>query len=219
MVPYDVRVSNLVPVRPARCSTHASSGVATASRHVVTSSGFEIREARPSEHAAVGELTVAAYLADGLVGDDYLAVLRDASSRAALGLLLVAADVTTQELLGTASLFTTRAGPRWAEGASAGDAVLRMLAVSPWARRLGVARALTLECVRRAREMGLERLLLSTAPAMRAAQGLYGQLGFRRDPGADWEPVPGVTLLAYWLPLADRGGRIGPGSVAPHEGD
>ncbi len=179
----------------------------------MTSGGFEIRAARPGEYAAVGELTATAYLADGLVHTDYLTALRDASSRGALGHLLVAVEVTTHELLGTASLFTASAGPRWAEGASEGDAVLRMLAVAPAARRRGVGRALTLACIRRARQMGLKRLLLSTAPAMQAAQSLYRELGFRRDPESDWEPVAGVALIAYWLPLPDGGGRDGPDSV------
>jgi ribosomal protein S18 acetylase RimI-like enzyme len=168
---------------------------------------IEVRPARPEEFEAVGELTAAAYLADGLVRQEYLPALRDAPGRAAAGTLMVAADAATGDLLGTASLFTANAGPSWAEGASPGDAVLRMLGVSPRARRRGVARALTLECIHRAQQMGLHRLILSTAPAMTAARALYEQLGFRRDPGADWEPVPGVSLLAYWLPLQERAGR------------
>ena len=167
----------------------------------MTAGEIEVRPAKQDEYAAVGDLAVEAYLADGLVRHEYLPTLRDAAARAAAGELLVAVDAVTGDLLGTASLFTTAAGPDWAEGASPDDAVLRMLAVSPEARRRGVARALTLECIRRAHEMGLRRLILSTAPAMTAAHALYEQLGFRREPAADWEPVPGLTLLAYWLPL------------------
>ncbi|MGA9112357.1 MAG: GNAT family N-acetyltransferase [Candidatus Dormiibacterota bacterium] len=165
---------------------------------------IEIRPARPEEYAAVGELGTSAYVADGRVHPEYLATLRDTAARAAAGALIVAVDAATGDLLGTASLFTATAGPRWAEWASSDDAVLRMLAVSPQARRRGVARALTLECIHRAQQMGLRRLILSTAPAMTAARALYEQLGFRRDPDADWEPVSGVSLLAYWLPLQER---------------
>ena len=155
----------------------------------------------------MGELAAAAYAADGRVRQEYLPTLRDAAARAAVGALLVAVDAATGDLLGTASLFAGTAGPRWAEWASADDGVLRMLAVSPPARRRGVARALALECIDRARRMGLRRLILSTAPAMTAARALYEQLGFRRDPDADWEPVAGVSLLAYWLPLREPEGR------------
>ena len=166
--------------------------------------GIDIRLARPEEFEALGELTAAAYVADGAVREEYLATLRDARARAAAGALIVAADASSGELLGTVSLFPATAGPRWAEWASsADDATLRMLAVSPRARRRGIGRALILDSIQRAREMGLRRLTLSTAPAMTAARGLYEQLGFIRHPEADWQPVPGVRLLAYWLPLRE----------------
>lgn len=166
------------------------------------SAGFEIGLARPEEYEEVGELTVVANVSDRLVNDRYVPELRRAADRAAAGELLVARDASAGELLGTVSLFRWDAGPRWAEGASPGDAVMRMLAVAPAARRGGIGRALTLECLRRARESGCRRLLLNTTPAMVAAQRLYEDLGFHRDPAGDSEPYPGVHLLAYWLPLA-----------------
>jgi GNAT superfamily N-acetyltransferase len=163
--------------------------------------GVEIRLARVDELEAVGDLTADAYLADRSVREEYLPELRDAKARAAAGDLLVALREETSELVGTASLFTWKAGPRWAEGASEGDAVIRMLAVTPGARREGLGRALTLECVRRAREAGCRRLILLTGVSMTAARALYAGLGFRRDPQGDAEPLPGVHLVAYWLPL------------------
>jgi ribosomal protein S18 acetylase RimI-like enzyme len=164
--------------------------------------GVAIRPAHPDEFEAVGALTADAYLTDDPVGDNYLEELRDAAARAAAGELLVAVRDGTRELLATVSLFTWEAGPRWAEGATDGDAVMRMLAVAPGARRMGLGRALTLECVRRARAAGCRRLVLLTVDRMSAARALYAGLGFRRDPVADVEPVPGVRLLGYWLPLA-----------------
>ena len=163
--------------------------------------GLEIRVAREHEYPTVGDLTVESNLSDRLVHDEYLPELRDAAARAAAGELLVALDSTTGDLLGTASLFTASAGPRWAEGAGEADAVLRMLAVATRARRQGIGRELTAECIRRARDLGCRRLLLSTAVAMTAARSLYEQLGFERDPLADREPLPGVDLLAYRLAL------------------
>jgi hypothetical protein len=35
--------------------------------------------------------------------------------------------------------------------------------------------------------------------SMTAAHRLYARLGFRRDPGLDWSPVPGVDLVAFRL--------------------
>ncbi len=163
--------------------------------------GLEIRLAREDEYPAVGELTVEANLADRLVRDEYLPELRDAAARAHAGELLVALDSTTGELVGTASLFVAGAGPRWAEGAEEADAVLRMLAVASKARRRGIGRALAEECISRARGLGCQRLVLSTGVWMTAARSLYEELGFERAPGADWEPLPGVALLAYRLAL------------------
>jgi len=160
-----------------------------------------IRPARSEEHAAVGELTVASYLADGIEPGEYAKELRDAPGRAESGLLLVAEDVHTGELTGTASLFTWEAPPRWSEGASEGEAALRMLAVAPHARRRGIGRALTLECIRRASEVGCHRLRLLSADSMTAAHALYEQLGFVRVPAQDRSPGPGVRLFAYELAL------------------
>jgi hypothetical protein len=36
---------------------------------------------------------------------------------------------------------------------------------------------------------------------MRAAQAIYGRLGFVRRPERDLEPVPGVRLLGFGLAL------------------
>lgn len=160
-----------------------------------------IRPARPEEHTAVGELTVASYLADGIEPGEYVKELRDAPGRAESGLLLVAEDVHTGELAGTASLFTWEAPLRWSEGAAEGEATLRMLAVAPYARRRGIGRALTLECVRRASEVGCHHLRLLSADSMKAAHALYEQLGFVRAPVQDRSPGPGVHLLAYELSL------------------
>jgi ribosomal protein S18 acetylase RimI-like enzyme len=169
----------------------------------VTLTGVEIRLAHPDEFDAVGDLTADSYLADGPVGGDYLAELRDAAARATAGELLVAVRRQTSELVATVSLFTWQAGPRWAEGAAEGDAVMRTLAVTPEARREGLGRALTLECIRRAGEIGCSRLVLLTVDRMQAARALYAGLGFRRNRAADFEPVPGVRLLGYALPLTD----------------
>ena len=45
-------------------------------------------------------------------------------------------------------------------------------------------------------------LRLCTQPAMATAQRLYAAAGFTRTPDLDFEPVPGLTLRAYALPLA-----------------
>jgi ribosomal protein S18 acetylase RimI-like enzyme len=57
--------------------------------------------------------------------------------------------------------------------------------------------------------------VLLTQADMRAAQRLYQRAGFRRLPDRDWSPRPGITLLAYGLPLnaaaLDKGNQREPG--------
>ncbi|MGI8681334.1 MAG: GNAT family N-acetyltransferase [Mycobacteriales bacterium] len=190
-------------------------------------SGVRIRAARPEEYAAVGELTVVAYVAGGHGGTAYAERLRDAAGRAAAGELLVATgsiivtsaaeksrnrgmELTTidvledrrgisERLLGTVALFP--AGAEYAQLAGAGEIEIRMLAVDPAVRGRGVGAALAAGCVQRGMATGASAIRLSTEPSMTAAHRIYERLGFRRTPDRDWSPVPGATLLTYALDL------------------
>ncbi len=73
-----------------------------------------------------------------------------------------------------------------------GELEVRMLCVLPDARRTGVAQALMLA----AEALGTNRVVLSTAPSMTAAQRLYESLGYLRTPERDWT-INGETLLTY----------------------
>lgn len=156
----------------------------------------------PGELAAVGELTVAAYEADGYLrgdSDGYADSLRAAGDRAREATLVVAVGTRPRELLGTVTY--CRAGTPWAEVAQPGEAELRMLAVAPSARGLGVGRALTEWCIDRARADGATALALSSLTVMHTAHRLYERLGFERTPERDWRPLPDVPLIAYRLAL------------------
>ncbi|PRX48274.1 acetyltransferase (GNAT) family protein [Prauserella shujinwangii] len=161
-------------------------------------SDVRIRAARPGELAEVGELTVAAYRADGLLthdaGDSYAGELRDARARAEQAELLVAVD-GTGTLLGTVTV--TRAGTPYAELARDDELEFRMLAVAGHARGRGVGEALVTAVLDRARELAAPRVVLCSLDAMRTAHRLYERLGFRRAPERDWYPVPGLALRAF----------------------
>lgn len=167
-----------------------------------------IRPANPTEHRAIGELTARAYLDDGLVpdGSDYQDDLRRADDRALHTELLVAVDGETDKLLGTVSF--VRAGSVYAEVSREGEAEFRMLAVSRLARGRGVGRALAQACIERAVAARVSQLVISTATTMAPAHRLYESLGFRRLPERDWEPLPGVLLVAYALPVSTAGRAI-----------
>jgi len=56
----------------------------------------------------------------------------------------------------------------------------RLLAVDPEARGLGAGRKLTIECIRRAKELKVDNLVIHTTKAMQVAWSMYEKLGFIR---------------------------------------
>jgi cytochrome P450/ribosomal protein S18 acetylase RimI-like enzyme len=85
-----------------------------------------------------------------------------------------------------------------------GCAVIRLLAVAPDRRRQGIGRALTEECVQRARRRGARAVSLHTDSRMPIAPLLYSQLGFRRAPEFDYQPIPeaDITVMGWTKDLA-----------------
>jgi GNAT superfamily N-acetyltransferase len=160
-----------------------------------------VREAEPAELDAAGDAVVRAYL--GLPGrphHEYLAHIRDAAGRAADCPILVAVDAETGAVLGSVTYVPDHESP-YAEVEVAGEAGFRMLGVAPEAQRRGVGRALVEACITRARAEGKAGLAISTVASMTDAHRLYRELGFRRAPGRDFSPVPGVDLWALVLRL------------------
>jgi len=159
---------------------------------------LEVRDALPSELDAAGALVAGVYLDEGwAVEGDYADQLRDARRRAETADLLVAVD--DGEVVATVTLALH--GSPVAETCEPGEAEIRMLATSVKARGTGAATALVEECLRRARDRDCSAVRLSTQVPMHAAQRLYERLGFTREVDRDWSPVPGMQLLAYWIPL------------------
>ncbi|MGZ8378930.1 MAG: GNAT family N-acetyltransferase, partial [Gemmatirosa sp.] len=83
---------------------------------------------------------------------------------------------------------------------------LRLLAVSPDARGLGVGATLLEECIRRARRNGATVLGLHSSQSMRTAVGMYLRRGFVRDPEHDFQPEGAELVEAYRLALDDQHG-------------
>ena len=163
---------------------------------------MRVRRAEPRDHAAIGEVTVAAYA--GLSEADeagYVDKLRDAATRDREAELWVATVSETDDTV-LGSVTVCHDGSPWREIGRGDEGEFRMLAVSPAAQGQGVGAALVALCINRFREVGAPGIVLSTLPAMHAAHRLYERHGFVRAPERDWSPVPRVDLVAYHLDLA-----------------
>jgi len=78
---------------------------------------------------------------------------------------------------------------------------MRLLAVPPEFRNLGIANRLIEECERRAASSG--GLTLHTTQLMTTAKAMYERRGYTRFQEIDFEPVPGFIVLGYKKKLAD----------------
>ncbi|GAC1417257.1 MAG: GNAT family N-acetyltransferase [Actinomycetota bacterium] len=80
---------------------------------------------------------------------------------------------------------------------------IRLLAVSPKGRGLGMGRALTNECILRAKANGSAAIGLHTSYLMSVARDLYERMGFARVPEYDFRPREDTDIIAtaYLLKL------------------
>lgn len=164
-----------------------------------------VREARPDEYEAIGELTVAAYAIHPDAADDapYVAELRDVARRAAICPVYAAVDDAGRVLGG--AMYVPGPGNPHAESEREGEAGIRMLAVAPEAQRRGIGTALTRALIERATTEGRRRIVLLSLPTMTAAHRLYEGLGFRRAPDRDLTSEPALVLLGFELDLTEGG--------------
>lgn len=161
---------------------------------------MKVGTATPDQFEAIGDVTVEAYRAAGILDYDesYVAELRAVDDRVSDADVIVAVD-DDGTVIGSVTLCLH--GSRFAEVAGPGEADFRMLAVSLSARGTGAGAALVRACVDRARAAGCVRLRLSARPQAVDAHRLYERLGFRRTPDRDWDPLPDFLLITYVLDL------------------
>ena len=157
---------------------------------------MRLRVAGPSDAVRVGEVTAAAYVADGFADPErtpqYFVSLSDGATRIAEATVLIAEE--NGVTLGTATAAV--AGSPYAHIALMSELEIRMVAVSPQHRRRGVARELMTGCEMLARKRGLPTVVLSTEPQQKGAHHLYRECGYRRVPDRDWR-IGDVELLVY----------------------
>lgn len=164
---------------------------------------LEIRDVRPDELDATAEVMVAAYRefvppdAPPLL-QEYLDEIRDVRSRLSDSTLILAHD--GGQIVGAVTYYgdaTKEPHAPW----PAGWANFRLLGVAPPGRGKGIGRALTEECLRRARAAGRTAMGLHTTQMMQVARVMYERMGFVRVSEFDFTPVPGFVVMAYRLAL------------------
>jgi len=165
-----------------------------------------VRDAREDERAATRELTVRAYAEYASIMTPAAWAGLEGAMRSALGSderverIVVERDGT---LVGSVMLYPAAADAYGGAVERGSSPEVRLLAVAPEARGVGVGQALMAECVRRARRAGATELGVHTSESMQIAMRMYERMGFLRAPDHDFQP-PGAELVkAYRLALCD----------------
>jgi GNAT superfamily N-acetyltransferase len=162
-----------------------------------------IRLARPEDLEAVSAVNRAAYAEYAAFLEPeriarYLDNAGDVWSRLDESDLLIAE--LDGEIVGSLTYFAP--GPRAAAQRWPAEwAGLRLLAVAPSARGLGIGRLLMEASIERARAEGAPVIALHTTEMMEIARNMYERMGFVRVPEYDWVPSSGRGAMAYKFDL------------------
>ena len=155
---------------------------------------FAIEEAQEKDYPQIGELLVAVY--SNLAGmpsimeqPDYYARLSDAGGRASNPFIhILIAKNASGRILGSVDFIEDM--KHYASGGTASTmtdaAGIRLLGIDAHYQGQGIGKALTLECIRRARLLGQAEIFLHTTKAMIPAWKMYEKMGFIRFPDIDF---------------------------------
>ena len=165
-----------------------------------SASAVVVRRARPDERDAIRELTLSAY-------GQYATVMEPSAWHGLHDAIESALNVgrgaerivaaQDRALVGSVMLFSAATDAYGELGPRVRRPEIRVLAVAPRARRLGVGQLLVQECMRRARDAGADAIGLHTSRSMGDAIRLYEKLGFTRDPGFDIQVEGAEPIHAY----------------------
>jgi GNAT superfamily N-acetyltransferase len=162
-----------------------------------------IREARPEDDDAIGELLVDAYitqyakkLPEVVYTEERKTSLRDVAGKRAIASVLVAE--VDGEVAGTVALFPP--GAPGSEAWTPNTADLRHLATSVPYHGKGLSRPLMDAVEALARRWGVDAVSLHVRRGVKGVARMYMQRGYVRAPEGDLE-LPTVSLEAYILKL------------------
>lgn len=170
------------------------------------STDIRVRDARPDERDVIRELTLLAYAQYAtIMAPSAWAGLREgilAALATDSGARQIVAD-RDGAIVGSVLLFPPSTDAYGGNGPRALWPEIRLLAVGPVTRGLGVGRLLVDECIRRSRTSGADAIGLHTSPSMREAIRLYESVGFTRNPAFDIHLEGSEPIQAYRLSLPD----------------
>lgn len=172
-----------------------------------TEKGLHIRDAQDGDRDAIREVTLSAF-------QEYAAQMPAHWESYRQGVLATLANVTPAEqivaeregiIVGTVLLYPAGAvfSPPNRPPMTLDWPEMRLLAVAPAARGLGIGATLVRECIRRARRSGSAFLTLHTSDVMRVAMRMYERIGFVRAPELDFHPAQDLTVKGYRLSVDD----------------
>jgi predicted N-acetyltransferase YhbS len=167
-----------------------------------------IRDARPSDHAAIRDLTLAAYQEYAEPLGAYWKGYEDGIQRALENVRpaqqIVVDDngeiVASVLLYPADTIFTSPSG----SSVTAPFPEIRLLAASPRKQGRGLGTLLTREAIERAREQRAKAVMLHTINVMPHLAHMYRAMGFEPFPRFDFEFAPGVRLGSYRLDLEGK---------------
>jgi ribosomal protein S18 acetylase RimI-like enzyme len=149
----------------------------------------------PAKHGnEITQLLKDVYVAEGFTDAEFAEKTFAFSEIFRRGELYVARERTTGEIVGMVILGSPENHAR--QVAQPGEAEIQLLAVKKECRGAGLGARLVDACLKRAKSLKYGRVVLSTQPAMKAAQKTYERLGFDRSSARDWS-ARGRSFLVY----------------------
>ncbi len=155
---------------------------------------MRIRDYAEADRARVNEVALAAFAQFSALYDDWPAMAAGIGNMASLadkGEIVVAEQ---DGAIAGAVVYMPPHAPK-ADYFEPAWPIIRMLVVDPQARGLGAGRALTNECLARARRDGSSVIALHTSPIMGVALPMYLRMGFTKL--RDAPPIRGVAYAVY----------------------